>query len=156
MAAKTEEQIFLERLGVLEATDTRDSDFNVESAVADNDYVDLAEELARINALEQAVENERERLYLLEQELESTKESNKRESKRLKRWEKELAEFEATLEQREIDQSAADKDEKAVSLDDVAMDEYRKKKKLERLLKRSEDTGGDDEIRSVWSTGWNT
>jgi membrane protein involved in colicin uptake len=156
MAPKTEEQNFLERLGVLDATDTHDSDFNVESAVIDNDYVDLAEELARINALEQAMEVERERLYLLEQELESTKESNKRESKRLKRWEKELAEVEATLEQREIDRLAADKDEKAVSLDDVAMDEYRKKKKLERLLKRSGGTDEDDEIRSVWSTGWNT
>ena len=154
MAPKTEEQNFLERLGVMEPSTTRDSDFNVESAPAD----EFAEERARLDALEYELNQKADRLLQREAELTRIIRDNESEEKRLKRWERELTEFEADLDQREIDQSIAAGDvEKEFTLDVDAMDEYRKKKKIERLKKsREEATGAADEVRSVWSTGWNT
>ena len=154
MAPKTEEQNFLERLGVMEPSTTRDSDFNVESAPAD----EFAEERARLDALECELNQKAERLLAREDLLAEETRKNKQEEKRLKRWERELAEDDAALDQREIDQSIAAGDvEKEFTLDVDAMDEYRKKKKIERLKKSREDaTSGNDEVRSVWSTGWNT
>jgi chromosome segregation ATPase len=152
MAPKTEEQNFLERLGVLDATTTRDSDFNVTSESADDEF---AEERARFDALEAELNNKAERLIARENELNSVERQNKSEAKRLKRWEKELSNLEAELELTQKRNCAVDEGEAV--LDDVAMDAYRKKKKAERLIKNREDAAtDDDEVRSVWSTGWNT
>lgn len=154
MAPKTEEQNFLERLGVVEATPTHDSDFNVELVPAD----EFAEERARLDALEYELNTKAERLLARDDVITEEARQNKIEQKRLKKWENELSEFEAELDEREMNQSVKDDGvEKEFTLDTGAMDEYRKQKKIERLKKSREDaTSAADEVRSVWSTGWNT
>lgn len=145
MAPKTEEDIMLQRLGVLEDSSVNDSDFERESPIADEELASMAEQQQRLDDWEF-------QLNRREGEVNQKEIDNKREEKRLKRWEATLTALEAELDERKRNQV----DEYA--LDPEEMDAYRKQKKIERLKKSREDAvAGSFETPAVWSTtGWNT
>lgn len=152
--AKTEEQIMLERLGILEDTSTNDSDFEGDSPVAD----ELQEERERLDSWQLQLEEMEQRVREREDEVNALLRQNNTEKKRLNRWEAELHALEAKLEEKWS--KSDDGEPQAAVMDDGAIDEYRKKKKKANRLIKKRDAALDvdpEMVRSVWSTnGWNT
>jgi hypothetical protein len=134
MAPKTEDQIFLERLGVLSETDHRDSDYEPE----DNPLEELAFREAELSRKEDSLRDWESRLQRRESRL------NARES--------DLNQREEELDLKE--DSMWDKvPEDSTSFEELTPEELEEKR--ERLRKRREAATAQPNA-GVWSTGWNT
>lgn len=142
MAPKTEDQIFLERLGVLDDTNHRDHEFEAES----NEYEELEELKYQLEEKEERLSSWEQRLNRRERELDNRKRLlDDREAEINKR------EIEVDLREDEMWDKVPDDEN---PLGEPTPEEIRKKqeriKKLREAATRQSNTG-------YWSTnGWNT